>query len=168
MRDVPAEMTTIQAHQGEVSHMAVLDDGEGHTRMVVTASNAEQTLWTWGLCSSAAGGAADAAVCPVSLTPLQQLDLQSVGIPALMCSTGMGVYSGESLVALGFGNGKLCVIDVQTCQVKEIIPAHTDEIWDVKVYADLVATTSHSSPQLPSGRAFLSPSLCQAGLDCAN
>lgn len=49
MVDVPAEMTTIQSHQGEVTHMAVLDNGAGHTRMVVTASNAEQTLRTWGL-----------------------------------------------------------------------------------------------------------------------
>jgi hypothetical protein len=116
----------IDVHAGEVTHLAALDQ-LGKVEMVVTASNADQHLRTWRVLHKAGGG--DGAI--IKLDPLHELALQELGIGALCTSTGMGVSpSGE--IAIGFGNGRVCVLNVHTCRVINVIPVHGDEVWDVR------------------------------------
>jgi hypothetical protein len=96
--------------------------------MVVTASNADQYLRTWRVLHKTEEGGEGAII---KLEPLQELALQELGIGALCTSTGMGV-SPDGRIALGFGNGRVCVIDVHTCRVVRIIPVHGDAVWDVR------------------------------------
>jgi hypothetical protein len=116
----------IDAHNGEVTHLAALDQ-LGKVEMVVTASNADQHLRTWRVLHKTGGGKEDI----IKLEPLHELALQELGIGALCTSTGMGV-SPYGEIALGFGNGRVCVINAHTCRVMNIIPVHGDEVWDVR------------------------------------
>jgi len=117
-------VSNTKAHDGEVTHFATL--GVGRVGIMVTASNADQHLRTWRVLHKT--GALEGAI--IKLEPLRELKLKELGIGALCTSTGMGVSHG--VIALGFGNGRVCLIDGHTCHVMNIIPVHGDEVWDVR------------------------------------
>lgn len=125
-------MSSCQAHSGEVTHFAVLYQ-LGGVEMVVTASNADQRLRTWRVLREGAAR--------IMLEPLLALSLQGLGIGAFCTSTGMGV-SPDGVVALGFGNGRVCMLNAYTGGIVNIIHAHGDEVWDVRCAGGGIMVTS--------------------------